>query len=107
MMYQWNQAYSRPLTGETLTLKTSNISEGARLYVSVKGFWGGCHEKTFIDVRVFNPHAPTNKNTSISNCYRKHENEFMKRELQILNSHPSLSLPLGVWRSSQQYSING
>ena len=65
----------QPLTGETMAHRTSNVSEGARLDVSVKGFWGGRHEKTFLDVRVFNPHASSNKKTSISNCYKKHENE--------------------------------
>ena len=61
----------QPLTGEALAHRTSNVSEGARLDVSVNGFWGGRHEKTFLDVRVFNPHAPSNKNSSISNCYKK------------------------------------
>ena len=51
----------QPLTGEVLINKTSNASEGARLDVSVKGFWGGRQERTFLDVRVFNPHAPSNK----------------------------------------------
>ncbi len=78
-----------------MTLKTSNISEGARLDVSVKGFWGGRHEKTFIDVRVFNPHAPTNKNSSISNCYRKHENEKKRvYEERITNIEQSSFTPL-------------
>ena len=36
------------------------------------GFWGGRFERTFFDVRVFNPHAPSNRST---NCYRKHELE--------------------------------
>ena len=62
----------QPLTGEVLTNKTSNASEGARLDVSVKGFWGGRQERTFLDVRVFNPHAPSNKKLK---CYKKHENE--------------------------------
>ena len=61
----------QPLTGEALAHRTSNVSEGARLDVSVNGFWGGRHEKTILDVRVFNPHAPSNKNSSISNCYKK------------------------------------
>ena len=65
----------QPLTGEALAHRTSIASEGARLDVSVKGFWGGRHERTFLDVRVFNPHAPSNKNVSIANCYKKHENE--------------------------------
>ena len=27
----------------------------------------------FFDVRVFNPHAPSNRHTQLSSCYRKHE----------------------------------
>ena len=48
---------------------------GARLDVSANGVWGGRFEKTFFDVRVFNPHAPSNKNQMPSTCYRKHEKE--------------------------------
>ncbi len=65
----------QPLTGETMSHRTSNSNEGARLDIAVNGFWGGRYEKTFLDVRVFNPHAPSNSNTSINNCYRKHEKE--------------------------------
>ena len=36
-------------------------------------FWGGHCEKTYIDVKVFNPHAPSNRTTSASAIYRKHE----------------------------------
>ena len=68
------EPYLQPLTGEVMANATSNSSEGARLDIAVNGFWGGRFEKTFLDVRVFNPHAPSN-NSIISNCYRKHENE--------------------------------
>ena len=33
------------------------------------------YERTFIDVRVFNPHADSNRTSSISATYQKHENE--------------------------------
>ena len=36
---------------------------------------GGRFEKTFFDVRVFNPHAPSNKNQTPAASYRKHERE--------------------------------
>ena len=83
------------LTGEALAHRTSNVSEGARLDVSVNGFWGGRHEKTFLDVRMFNPHAPSNKNSSISNCYKKHENEKKRAyEQRIRNIEHSSFTPL-------------
>ncbi len=43
---------------------------GARLDVVVDGFWGGIFERTYLDVRVFNPLAPSNQKRSM---YRSHE----------------------------------
>ncbi len=59
----------QPLTGETLSFATSNSQDGARLDIAANGFWGGRYERTFFDVRVFNPHA----GSSLAACYRKHE----------------------------------
>ena len=36
-------------------------------------FGGGTFERTFFDVRVFNPHAPSNRLPSFASCYRRHE----------------------------------
>ena len=85
----------QPLTGEVLTNKTSNASEGARLDVSVKGFWGGRQERTFLDVRVFNPHASSNKKLNIKKCYKKHEKEKKRiYEERIKNIEHSSFTPL-------------
>ena len=62
----------QPITGEVLAGASSNAQDGARLDIPANGFWGGRFERTFFDVRVFNPHAPSNRH---SNCYRKHELE--------------------------------
>ena len=35
---------------------------------------GGRSERAFVDVRVFNPFAPSNAAISLSACYKKHEN---------------------------------
>ena len=51
---------------------SSNAQDGARLDIAANGFWGGRFERIFFDVRVFNPHVPSNRH---SNCYRKHELE--------------------------------
>ena len=64
----------QPLTGETLTHRTSNCEDGARLDVSAQGFWGDRHERAFFDVRVFNPLAPSNCKSSLNATYRRHEN---------------------------------
>ena len=95
MMSRWNQISNLWLHSEALAHRTSNASDGARLDISVKGFWeaGGRHEKTFLDVRVFNPHAPSNNNSSIANCYKKHENEKKRAYEQRVRDveHPTFT----------------
>ena len=63
----------QPITGEVLTCATSNTQDGARLDIAANGFWGGRFERAYFDVRVFNPHAPSNRQTRMPACYRKHE----------------------------------
>ena len=50
-----------------------NSKEGARLDIAVNGFWGSSYERTYLDVSVFNPYAPSNS-SRLSSCYRRHEN---------------------------------
>eukprot|EP00117_Sycon_ciliatum_P009975 scpid97233/ scgid12052/ len=49
--------------------------EQARLDVAADGVWGGRSERTFVDVRVFNPYASTNRSTPVSKSYIRHEKE--------------------------------
>ena len=63
----------QPLTGEVLSEPSSIGQDGARLDIAASGCWGGRHERTYFDVRVFNPHAPSNRSANLSSCYRKHE----------------------------------
>ena len=49
-----------------------NVGDGGKLEVAANEFWGGLFERTYINVRVFNSHAPSNRH---SNCYRKREQE--------------------------------
>ena len=62
----------QPMTGEVLNGSSSHTQDGARLDIAANGFWGGRFERTYFDVRVFNPHAASNRNT---NSYKKHELE--------------------------------
>ena len=64
----------QPLSNEIMSAATSNTSTGARLDVAANGFWGSRFERAYLDVRVFNPFAPSNQQSSISACYRSHEN---------------------------------
>ena len=67
------EPHLQPVTGEKFILTSSNIKDGACLDISANGFWGGRCEKTYIDVKVFNPHAPSNRTTNSKAIYRKHE----------------------------------
>ena len=64
----------QPLTGEQLSLATSNRAEGARLDVAANGFWGGRYEHALFDVKVFNPYAPSYRHTLLPALYRQQEN---------------------------------
>ena len=50
-------------------------TDGARLDIAASSFWGGRYQRTFLDVRVFNPYAPFNRQTTIDKCFQKHEAE--------------------------------
>ena len=63
----------QPLTSEVLTRSTANSQAGARLDIAANGVWGGTFEKTYFDVRVFNPHAPSKRHTNPQSAYRKPE----------------------------------
>ena len=63
----------QPVTGEHFILSSSNTDDGARLDIAANGFCGGRCEKTYVDVKVFNPHAPSNRSTSTKAVYRRHK----------------------------------
>ena len=63
----------QPLSGEHFDHTTLNTEDGAHLNVAMNGFWGSRCEKSYVDIKVFNPHAPTNRSTPRS-IYRRHKN---------------------------------
>ena len=65
----------QPVTGERFQHCTANSDAQARLDVSTNGIWGGRFQRTFIDVRVFNPHASSNRSSTLIATYVKHEKE--------------------------------
>ena len=82
------------LEKESLPLQ-SNTRDDARLDIGMNGFWGGRFERNFVDVRVFNPFAPSNKNQCIKDTYRKHENEKKKfYEKKIIEKEHASFTPL-------------
>ena len=63
------------LSGEVLRGGSANRDNGARLDIAVDGFWSPGRERTFVDIRVFNPFAPANRRSSLASTYRMHEKE--------------------------------
>jgi hypothetical protein len=76
----------QPLTGEQFRYRTANRSAEARLDVSARGFWTR-GQRTFCDVRVFDPSAPRLLSKPLSSTYVDHEQEkrraYNQRVLQI------------------------
>ena len=66
-----------PVTGEVLPAGT-NVADGARSDVSAVGLWQPLN-RAFLDIRVFNPLAPSNSVKQIDKMYRHHE-QSKKRE---------------------------
>ena len=74
------------MTRETFHRASTNIQDGARLDVTMSGFWGGRYERSFCDMKVFNPHAPSHRNSNIASCYRTHErlkNSYQQRIREV------------------------
>ena len=74
--------------GEQLTGATAIRDDGARLDIAANGFWGAKRECAFFDVRVFNPYAPSNRESaSMSSTYRMHERvkkrQYSQRILEV------------------------
>ncbi|CAM1309822.1 Uncharacterised protein r2_g1998 [Pycnogonum litorale] len=69
----------QPLTGELFPQRSTNTEDLARLDIKASGFYGGPFDTTFLDVRVFNPHARTYEASSLSNIYRKQEMEKRRK----------------------------
>ena len=65
----------QPVMGESLPGSSANTAQGARTDISINGLCGGSHGKSYVDIRVFNPHAASNNCTSMGKCYCKHEKE--------------------------------
>ena len=61
--------------------------------MAANGLWGGRYKQTYLDIRVFNPLAPSNRHCNPSSCYHKHKNQKKREyEQRILETeHASFS----------------
>jgi len=63
----------QPLTGEQFRLRSTNVTDNARLDIAANGLWGGRFERVMCDVRVFSPHVNSNTHEP-KESYRLQEN---------------------------------
>ena len=63
----------QPVPDEAFSYKSANREDGARLDIVAENFCGRDRQRAFFDVRVFNPFAPSYRNTSLPQCYRINE----------------------------------
>jgi hypothetical protein len=68
----------QPLSGESLSHCTVNIEDEARVDIAANDFWS-FRQKSFFDVRVFNPFSSSYKETSIKVCHKRKEQEKRRR----------------------------
>ena len=76
------EPHLQPLTGETMALRSANMDNNSRLDIAAYGFWGSRFERAFFNVRVFNPCARSNRQTSLQSTYRRHEQEKKRQYAQ-------------------------
>ncbi len=85
----------QPLRDKDSLPSSANRRDDARLDIGVNGFWGGRYERCLIDVRVFNPYAPSNRNADIKATYRRHENKKKKfYDRRLLENEQATFTPL-------------
>jgi hypothetical protein len=76
-----------------ISLPASAITtDGARLDIAMNGFWGGRFERSLVDVRIFNPHAPSYKHDTSKGSIqsmRRRRKDHMRVEYKRLNFHHS------------------
>ena len=69
------EPHLQPVSDEQFTYRTANREDGARLDVVAENFWSRDRQRSFFDVRVFNPLAQTYQNTSLAHCFHRNERE--------------------------------
>ena len=66
------EPHLQPLQGETFALKSTTTDDDARLDIKANGLWESRFNKTYFDVKIFNPLAKICPESS-SEAYKYHE----------------------------------
>ena len=97
----------QPLQGEEFNYKTAKVEQEARVDISARGFWYR-FQKSFFDIRVFNPLAPCYSRLSLDAAQAKNERDKIRKYSErIINVEQGTFTPLvftsagGMARQSQ------
>ena len=70
------------VTTKVMAHRSVIVQDDAQFDIRAQGFWGERHQEAFFNVRVFNPHAPSNRSSSLAAWYRKHDKEKRRKYKQ-------------------------
>ena len=99
------EPHLQPITEEQLSYRSANREEGARLDIVAENFWGRDRQRSFFDVRVFNPHARTQHLHNASegmNLRREEPTMSVSGKLNMEASPLLFSPPRAAWGQLQQ-----
>ena len=102
LKYVLRSASNTFATFEWRTILQCCCQQRGRCKVGHWHLWGGSRKKSVFDVRVFNPFAPSNRQSLLSSVYTKHEKEkkrvYDQRVKNVeLATFTSLVLSLNWW----------
>ena len=64
----------QPLSGESMTARSTNTEDEARADIRARGFWSA-RQDAFFNIRVFYPNAPSYRTKDLSAVYKRHEQD--------------------------------
>ena len=65
----------QPLPREFLNYKTADDADDASVDIVAENFWCRNRQKSYLDVKVFNPFAKSYVKESLTQCYRRLEQD--------------------------------
>ena len=82
MIYDSKETHLQPLSREHMNLLTANTDANAHSNIAADGVWGGRFERSYFDVRVFNPFAQSNLQIPLDAIYRRHKLDKIRQYAQ-------------------------
>ena len=99
----------QPSQGKQFNYKLTKVEKEARVDISARGFWNR-EQKSFFDLRVFNPLAPCYSRLSLDASHAMNERDKIRKRCErIINVEQGTFTPLvftsagGMARQSQMF----